>query len=95
GRYAGRGRGGDSGNRRQALPLRGAMLYDAEAVVLGHYLATREGAPLIGQMVDTAIAGRPIAPILAAQPRGPKTFAELDADWRQWLAARAESATKR
>ena len=68
------------------------MLYDAEATVLGRYLITREGAPFIGQLVDAGIRAKPAAAVLAAGASGPRTLAQLDADWRAWLAARAEIA---
>ncbi|MGH7668266.1 MAG: hypothetical protein ACRENQ_02135, partial [Gemmatimonadaceae bacterium] len=89
-----RSRGGESSSgTRRAMPLRGAALYDAEAVVLGHYLLVRQGGPVIGQMVDAALAKKSVGEALTAQPTGPKTLDELDADWRQWLSAKAESAS--
>ena len=90
----GRGyRGGDQGAQRQqqAPPLRGAALYDAEAAVLGRFLSIREGAPLIGQLVDAQIKNQSVASVLAGQAAGPKTVDELDADWRQWLSVKGAS----
>lgn len=91
----GEGRGDRAQGAQRAMPLRGALLFDAQATVLGRYLMTREGAPLIGQMVDARIMAKPLDALLASQPAGPKTFAQLDADWRGWLAARAERIQKR
>ncbi len=55
---------------------------------------TREGAPVLGQLVDAQIKTTPVDSVLALQTAGPKTLPQLDSDWRQWLAARAESAQK-
>ena len=89
------GRGGGSrGGAQAVVVLRGAALFEAEATVLGHYLVVRQGAPLVGQLVDANIRGLAVDSVLAQQPRGPKSVAQLDADWRQWLAARAESEQK-
>jgi hypothetical protein len=92
GMRGGRGGGGGRATQRQAPPLRGAALYEAQATVLGHYLMVRQGAPLIGQLVDAQIRNQPVDSVLARQQVGPRTVAQLDADWRQWLSARGESA---
>ncbi len=94
GRRGGGGGGGRSStSARRAMPLRGAALYDAEATVFGHYLFVRHGGPVIGQMVDAALTKKSVADVLAAEKAGPKTLDELDADWRQWLAAKADNTS--
>jgi hypothetical protein len=95
GGMGGRGmRGGSPSASRAAEPLRGSALYEAQATVFGRYLMTREGAPLLGQLVDAQIATKSVDTVLAAQTAGPKSLPQLDSDWRQWLSARAESAQK-
>ncbi len=85
----GGGRPDNAGGESQAL--RGGAMYSAEATVLGRFLMTREGAPLIGQMVDAQLRGKPVDDVLAAQSAGPRTLGQLDDDWRQWLDSRAKA----
>jgi hypothetical protein len=75
--------GGRSGRNRSVLG--GSALFDAQALVVGRYLVARQGAPLIGQLVDAQLRGKPVADVLAAQAAGPKDIESLDADWREWL----------
>jgi hypothetical protein len=79
-----RGReGGRSGRNRSVLG--GSALFDAQALVVGRYLVARQGAPLIGQLVDAQLRAKPVADVLAARAAGPKDIESLDADWREWL----------
>ena len=88
-----RNRGGGGGGRTEArqLPLAGAALFDAQAAVLGRYLAVRQGEPVIGQILDAQLRGKSVADVLATLPGGTAAggIEALDMDWRGWLAQHA------
>ena len=96
-----RGRGGDRGRYQQArrdpkdLPaLSGAELWDAEAVSITSYLASREGRPFIGSAARALMAGGTIDAVLASAQMVPRDVDTLDRAWRDWLATQAEAIKK-
>jgi hypothetical protein len=96
-----RGRGGDRGRYQQArrdpkdLPaLSGAALWDAEAVSITNYLASREGRPFIGSTARALMAGGSMDAVLAGAQMVPRDVDTLDRAWRDWLATQAEAIRK-
>lgn len=94
-RDRGRGeRGGYQSGRRNPkdLPaLSGAALWDAEAVSITNYLASREGRPFIGSTTRALLAGRTMDDVLAGAQMVPRDVDTLDRAWRDWLATQAEA----
>jgi uncharacterized membrane protein YgcG len=92
----GRGGMGGGGSERQgerAMPaLEGGALFDAEAVVLGRYLVSREGYDFIGALVDAQILGKPVADVLAE--RRTLDLTQMETDWHRWLADAASKARR-
>ena len=96
-----RGRGADRGRYQQArrdpkdLPaLSGAALWDAEAVSITNYLASREGRPFIGSAARALMAGGTMDAVLASAQMVPRDVDTLDRAWRDWLATQAEAIRK-
>lgn len=96
-----RGRGGDRARYQQArrdskdLPaLSGAALWDAEAVSITSYLASREGRPFIGTAARALMAGGTMDAVLAGAQMAPRDVDTLDRAWRDWLATQAEAIRK-
>jgi hypothetical protein len=96
-----RGRGVDRGRYQQArrnpkdLPaLSGAELWDAEAVSITSYLASREGRPFIGNAARALMAGGSMDAVLAGAQMVPRDVDTLDRAWRDWLATQAEAMRK-
>ncbi|HWE42410.1 MAG TPA: hypothetical protein VG432_07890 [Gemmatimonadaceae bacterium] len=93
-----RGRGGARARYQQArrnpkdLPaLSGAALWDAEAVSVTNYLASREGRPFIGSAARALMAGATMDAVLAGAQMVPRDVDTLDRAWRDWLATQAEA----
>jgi hypothetical protein len=92
-RGGGRGaeRGGE-GEPRGASGVSPRALFDAQSTVLGRYLS-RDGYALIASLVDAEIADKPVDDLLAA--RGLKSVADLESQWRVWIAEQAGPARGR
>jgi hypothetical protein len=93
-----RQRGGRAGDYQSArrnpkdLPaLSGASLWDAEAVSITNYLASREGRPFIGSAARALMAGQSMDAVLASAQMVPRDVDTLDRAWRDWLATQAET----
>jgi hypothetical protein len=82
----GGGRGAPGGQRPGGGALQGGALFSAEAVALGGYLASREGAPFVGALLDAQMQGRPVASVLSSAKVLPGDIARLEDQWRHWLA---------
>jgi hypothetical protein len=97
GGIGGRGGGvdrGSSGRSEGARPmpaLQGAALFDAQSLVLGHYLS-RQGYDLIGTLVDAQILGRSVDEVFAKRSLG--TPDQMEVDWRRWLLDRATAVER-
>jgi len=96
-----RGRGGDRTRYQQArrdpkdLPaLSGAALWDAEAVSITNYLASREGRPFIGSTARALMSGATMDAVLGGAQMVPRDIDTLDRAWRDWLATQAEAMRK-
>lgn len=94
----GRGSRGDRAGYQSArrnpkdLPaLSGAALWDAEAVSITNYLASREGRPFIGSTTRALMAGSSMDAVLAGAQMVPRDVDTLDRAWRDWLATQAEA----
>jgi len=93
----GRGRGERGGyqsarrNPKDLPALSGAALWDAEAVSITNYLASREGRPFIGSTTRALMAGRTMDDVLAGAQMVPHDVDTLDRAWRDWLATQAEA----
>jgi hypothetical protein len=71
--------------------LQAAAVFDVQSLVLGRYLS-REGADLIGALVDAQIVGRPIDDVLTKRNLG--TPDQMDVEWRRWLFDRATAVER-
>lgn len=96
-----RGRGGDRARYQQArrdpkdLPaLSGAALWDAEAVSITNYLASREGRPFIGTAARALMSGATMDAVLGGAQMVPRDIDTLDRAWRDWLATQAAAIRK-
>jgi hypothetical protein len=66
--------------------LQGAALFNAQAMVLGSYLATRESPAFLGAIVNAQIKGEPIDEVLTSATRIlARDMERLELDWRRWL----------
>ena len=98
-------RRGREGNRREYqaarrnpkdLPaLSGAALWDAEAVSITNYLASREGRPFIGSTARALMSGATMDAVLGGAQMVPRDVDTLDRAWRDWLATQAEAIKSR
>jgi hypothetical protein len=75
----------DSGDMRFA---RGFMLQSASVL---RYLRETEGDAGISDLFGASMNGMPVDAILASLPH-PMIIADLDRDWRSWVAQRSASA---
>ena len=96
-----RGRSGDRARYQQArrnpkdLPaLSGAALWDAEAVSITNYLASREGRPFIGTTAKALMSGATMDAVLGGAQMVPRDIDTLDRAWRDWLATQAEAVRR-
>jgi hypothetical protein len=87
----GRGSSGRSEGARPTPALQGAALFDAQSIVLGHYLS-RQGYDLIGTLVDTQILGRSVDEVFTKRNLG--TPDQMEVDWRRWLTDRATAVER-
>ena len=67
-------------------PLRGAALFDANALSFGRFLLQREGAAFIGATADVLAGGVVPADTVLARAAGSPPLSTLDAEWRAWVA---------
>jgi hypothetical protein len=87
----GRGSSGRSEGARPMPALQGAALFDAQSIVLGHYLS-RQGYDLIGTLVDAQILGGSVDDVFAKRNLG--TPDQMEVDWRRWLQDRATAVER-
>jgi hypothetical protein len=92
----GRERGRDGYPRARPNPkdipaLSGTALWDAEALSITNYLATREGRPFIGTATRALMAGATMDEVLAGAQMVPRDVDTLDRNWRDWVATQAEA----
>lgn len=97
-----RQRGGRAGdyqsvrrNPKDLPALSGAALWDAEAISITNYLASREGRPFIGSAARALMSGQSMDAVLAGAQMVPRDVDTLDRAWRDWLATQAESMKSR
>jgi hypothetical protein len=64
--------------------LQGGALFMAQAAALGRYVSVRHGSDVLGAIIDAQIASRAVEEVLAAHRIA--SLAELERDWRGWLA---------
>ena len=76
-------------NPRDLPALSGTALWDAEAVSITNYLASREGRPFIGNAARALMAGGSMDAVLASAQMVPRDVDTLDRAWRDWLATQA------
>jgi len=88
----GGGRSMPGGSSEHTIPLQGPALFAAESAVLSKYFA-RAGADVVGEIIDARITGKPIDDVLAKHNLG--TVQQVEDDWRNWLAERADMLTRR
>lgn len=89
------GRGGSAGRSqsdRDSQELRGSALFDAQSLVLGRYLAARDGYDLIGELIDAHILNQPIEKVLTK--RNTIALGQMDLDWLQWLLDRSAALNR-
>jgi hypothetical protein len=73
--------------RRSEPPrLEGAILFDAQAVAVVHFLLVKEGAAFIGDLVRTLAAGRSLTDALAGAREVPHELDGLETNFKAWLA---------
>jgi hypothetical protein len=63
------------------------MLFNAQAIVFGKYLVSRQGYEFIGTLVDAGINGTSIDETLIKHNAPDLT--QMDSDFRRWLMDRA------
>ncbi len=85
---AGRGSGGTDGGRPRG-PLVGNALFEAQSLVFGRYLVTREGPAFVGALIDAQIQSRDIAHVFDAAQMVPSNLERLDIEFHRWLIDRA------
>ena len=83
--------GGGPGAQPRTFPLQGGALFSAQAAVLASYLAHREGGRFVGALLEAQMRGAPVAPVIAGAKAIPATLAQLDPEWRRWLAYEGRS----
>jgi hypothetical protein len=92
----GRERGRDGYPRSRPNPkdipaLSGAALWDAEALSITNYLATREGRPFIGTATRALMAGATIDEVLSTAQLVARDVDTLDRNWRDWVVTQAQA----
>ncbi len=85
---AGRGQGGTDGGRPRG-PLMGNALFEAQSLVFGRYLVTREGPAFVGALIDAQIQSHDIAKVFDAAQMVPSNLERLDIEFHRWLIDRA------
>jgi hypothetical protein len=93
---AGRDRRRDGYQRTRPDPkdipaLSGAALWDAEALSITNYLATREGRPFIGTATRALMAGATMDQVLSGAQMVARDVDTLDRNWRDWVASQAQA----
>ncbi len=84
----GGGGGGTDGGRARG-PLVGNTLFEAQSLVFGRYLLTREGPAFIGTLIDAQIMGTDVAKVFDAAQMVPSNLERLDIEFHRWLIDRA------
>jgi len=86
-------RGGTSSqSQNESRGPQGSALFDAQSVLVGHYLAARLGYGVIGEMIDAHIFNRPLDEVFARHHA--ITLAQMDLDWFQWFSDRAAALSR-
>jgi len=91
GRGGMRGGGSERSGGREEAAVPARVLFAVESVVLGKYLS-RDGYDFIASLVDGEIAGKPVDDLVATHNL--KSVADLESQWRLWIAAQAEAAAR-
>ncbi len=86
------GRAGGESRERPIPPLRDAALFTAQSAVFGKYLE-RAGYEVIGELLTAQMGGASLDDVFARHEMG--AIAQVDADWRRWVAARAATLSHR
>lgn len=87
------GAGGTPGGvGERNLPLQGLALFSAQSAVLEKYPA-RISYEFVAQLLDAQITGKTVDDVFTQ--RGLGSVFQLDADWRNWLAQRADLLNRR
>ncbi len=71
--------------------MSGSALWDAEAISITSYLASREGRPFIGMTARALTSGATMDDVLAKAQLLPRDIDTLDRAWRDWLATQAQA----
>ena len=74
--------------------LRGAALFDANALSFGRFLLQREGASFIGATADVLAGGVVPADTVLSRASGNPPLTTLDAEWRAWVARQRPMAPR-
>lgn len=85
-------RGNPGGSAERSFPLQGFALFSAESAVLSKYFS-RTGSDVVGELIDAQITGKPIDDVITKHNLG--SMQQVDSDWRNWLAERADLLTRR
>jgi hypothetical protein len=91
GRGGMRGGGSERSGGREEAAVPARVLFAVESVVLGKYLS-RDGYDFIASLVDGEIAGKSVDDLVATHNL--KSVADLESQWRLWIAAQAEAAAR-
>lgn len=86
------GSGGPPGGADRTFPLQGLALFAAQSAVLGKYFE-HTGYDVVGDVIDAQIMGKAIDDVFAKHNMG--NVLQVDADWRDWLARRADVLNRR
>lgn len=79
-------------NPKDIPALSGGALWDAEALSITNYIATREGRPFIGTATRALMSGATMDQVLASAQMIPRDVDTLERNWRDWLAIQAAAA---
>lgn len=82
-------------NAKDIPALSGGSLWDAEALSITNYIATREGRPFIGKAARALMAGGTMDEVLASAQMVPRDVDTLERNWRDWLATQAAAISER
>ena len=69
--------------------LSGGALWDAEALSITNYIATREGRQFIGTAARALMSGATMDQVLVSAKMIPRDVDTLERNWRDWLATQA------
>jgi hypothetical protein len=78
-------------NPKDIPALSRAAHWDAEALSITNYLATREGRPFIGTATRALMAGATMDEVLGGAQLVARDIDTLDRNWRDWVVAQAQA----